>query len=113
MKPALAGLMLLTAAIAVAPVRAEGPDRERRVRIVLGCLVQIAEWPVRLMRNHLVVDGTVNGNKVGVMLDTGAMQTLTLRSQADRLRLPRSQSGASVTGVGGRSKLETVLIDEV
>ena len=88
-------------------------NKERRVRIVLGCLVQIAEWPVRLVRNHLVVDGTINRNKVGVMLDTGAMQTLIVRSQADRLGLPRSQSGAQMTGIGGRSRVETVLIDEV
>jgi TPR repeat protein/predicted aspartyl protease len=88
-------------------------DKERPVPVVLGCLVQIAEWPVRLVRGHLVVDGTINRNKVSVMLDTGADKTLILRSQADRLGLRRSQSGFEGIGIGGRTKVETVLIDEI
>src|SRR4029077_7857232 len=46
-------------------------------------LARIADLPVRLERNHLVVDGTVNGQKVGVMLDTGA-RTFVVRPAAIR-----------------------------
>ena len=42
-------------------------------------LAKIAEWPVRPGRGSPIVDGTINGQKVGVILDTGAT-TYLLRS---------------------------------
>ena len=39
-------------------------------------LVRIAEWPVRLEHNRLIVDGAINGRKVGIVLDTGAKRSL-------------------------------------
>ena len=39
-------------------------------------LVRIAEWPVRLEHNKLIVDGSINGRKIGIMLDTGAQRSL-------------------------------------
>lgn len=66
-------------------------------------MVQIAELPVRLAHNKLIVDGAINGQKIGVMLDTGAMHTLIVRSAAVRLGLARQEArGYRVFGIGGR-----------
>lgn len=78
-----------------------------------GCkLVKIAEWPVRPGRVHVVVDGAINGQPVGVMLDTGAMRTVVARSTAVRLGLARTNvQGERMTGIGGETLLETAPID--
>jgi clan AA aspartic protease (TIGR02281 family) len=73
---------------------------------------QIEEWPVRLVHNHLVIDGAINGHKVGVMLDTGAAMTLILKPAAARLGLDSHYRRGSVRGIGGESDPEQVLIDE-
>ena len=50
-------------------------------------LVRIAEWPVRLHNNRVVVDGSINGQDLGVLLDTGAYRSALSRSAAQRLGL--------------------------
>ena len=30
-------------------------------------LAQVATWPLRLVGNHLLVDGEINGQKIGIM----------------------------------------------
>ena len=75
-------------------------------------LAQVATWPLRLVRNHLLVDGEINGQKIGVMLDTGAMKTIVFRSLAIRLGLTRKATGAQLFGIGGRSAVEVALVDE-
>ena len=75
-------------------------------------LAQVATWPIRLVHNHLLVDGEINGQKIGVMLDTGAMKTIVFRSLAVRLGLTRKATGAQMFGVGGRSDVEVALVDE-
>ena len=42
-------------------------------------LIKVADWPIRLERNHLIVDGTINGQKIGALVDTGATRTLIFR----------------------------------
>ena len=75
---------------------------------------QIADWPVRLERNHLVVDGAINGQKISVMLDTGAQRSLIPRSATERLGLARQKvRGYRMFGIGGETKVEAVNIDEV
>ena len=60
-----------------------------------GCqLVRIAEWRTRPGYASPVVDGTINGVKVGVMLDTGAERTMIMRSAAQRLNLVPPQPAA-------------------
>jgi hypothetical protein len=54
-------------------------------------LVRSAEWRVRPDYNRPVVDGAINGQLVGVLLDTGSTVSLIKRSMAERLRLPRSR----------------------
>jgi predicted aspartyl protease len=76
-------------------------------------MVRTEEWPVRLVHNKLIVDGAINGQKVGVMLDTGATRTLILRSAAARLGLStRWARGYPMFGVGGTTDVEVTSIAE-
>lgn len=75
--------------------------------------VQIVDWPVRMVRNHIVVDGAINGRKIGIILDTGATLSTILRASAVRLDLPRREAiGYRIYGVGGESKVEIASIDD-
>ena len=76
-------------------------------------LTKVAEWPVRLERNKLIVDGAINGQKIGVLLDTGASTTLIFRAAAARLGLAlREVRNYRVVGVGGETNVESANIDE-
>jgi predicted aspartyl protease len=76
-------------------------------------LVRIEEWPVLQERDHLVVDGAINGQKTGIILDTGAMDSLILRSAAVRLGLDRRWlRGYLSYGVGGETEVETAYVEE-
>jgi len=76
-------------------------------------LARIAEWPLRTNYYRPVLDGEINGQKVGVLVDTGAARSLIRRSATERLRLPRHQApGRSGFGIGGETHIETVVIDE-
>lgn len=76
-------------------------------------LVRIEEWPVRQERGHLIVDGAINGQKIGIILDTGATSSLILRSAAVRLGLERRWlKGYRAFGVGGETDLETAYVEE-
>lgn len=77
-------------------------------------LAKIAEWQVRPTRGSPIVDGTINGEKVGILIDTGATHSMVLRAAADRLRLVRYDTrGSRMIGIGGESKVEMVSIDEL
>jgi len=76
-------------------------------------MVRIEEWPVRLVRNHLIIDGAINNEKIGIMLDTGAMSTLIFRSAARRLNLNTRQAMGHVLGIGGESEVEIAQVDEI
>jgi predicted aspartyl protease len=81
---------------------------------VTACkMVKIADLPVRVVRNKLIADGTINGQKTGIVLDTGSMMTLILRPATDRLGLQRQEArGYRIFGIGGETKAESVLIDD-
>lgn len=81
---------------------------------VPGCtMVKIADLPVRVVRNKLIVDGLINGQKAGIVLDTGAMMTLILRPATDWLGLQRQEArGYRIFGIGGETQVESVLIDD-
>jgi predicted aspartyl protease len=75
-------------------------------------MAQLAEWPVKLEGSHLLVEGSINGQKIGVMLDTGS-STLILRSAADRLGLTRHEAqGYRAFGIGGETHVEVANIAE-
>lgn len=57
----------------------------------------------RLLRNrqgHYVADGSINGNRVTFLLDTGATDVAVPDALARQLRLPRLQQGMSRTANG-------------
>src|SRR5882672_666012 len=77
-------------------------------------LVRIEEWPVRLERNLPIIDGEINGQKVGILLDTGAERSVVTRSAATRLMLSRYDLASSrMYGVGTDKPTEAVRIDEL
>jgi len=76
-------------------------------------LVRIAEWPVRLEHNKLIVDGSINGRKIGIMLDTGAERSLILRSAAIRLGLTLQRASRyRMFGLGDETDVEVAHLDE-
>jgi predicted aspartyl protease len=77
-------------------------------------LVKVAEWPVRSTKGSPIVDGAINGQKVGVLLDTGSTTTLIMRAAAERLALVRSPArGVRMLGIGGETAVENAAIDEL
>ena len=75
-------------------------------------MARFAEWPIKLDRGHVVVDGKINGQGVRVMLDTGA-GTMILRTAADRLGLLRRPArGYRSFGIGGETYVEFTNVDD-
>jgi predicted aspartyl protease len=102
--PFLAASLLLGIAIASGICTAAHSDCK---------LLTIAEWPTRLEHSKLIVDGTINGQKIGIVLDTGAERSLILRSAAMRLGLTlRRVRGLRLFGVGGETEVESAHVDE-
>jgi predicted aspartyl protease len=76
-------------------------------------LVKVEDWPIRVQRNLVLVEGAINGQNVSVMLDTGSARTLIFRPAAVRLGLPLSgTTNQRLFGVGGETKVDLALIDE-
>ena len=76
-------------------------------------LAKVVDWPVRMVGSHIVVDGAINDQKVGITLDTGAQRSLILRSTAVRLDLPRLEApGLRMFGVGGETRMEIASVDD-
>src|SRR5438552_15884125 len=76
-------------------------------------LIRIEEWPVRLERNLPIIDGEINGQKVGILLDTGAERSVVTRSAATRLMLSRYDLASSrLYAVATDKPVEAVQIDE-
>jgi predicted aspartyl protease len=98
-------LALLVATLALAaPAAGEAPKCK---------LMRLAEWPVRADHYRPVVDGEINGQKVGVLLDTGSSSSLIARSATARLGLPRQQvEGRQFFGIGGQTHVEAAFVNE-
>ena len=83
-------------------------------------LVKIAEWQLRPNFYRPVVDGAINGQKIGVLLDTGAAVTLIRRSAATKLGLPlsplrgnRQLDATRLYGVGGEVRTDGAYVEEL
>ena len=48
-------------------------------------LLRIADWEVKPQTGRLYVEGAINGQKVDILLDTGAGASFVVRAAADRL----------------------------
>jgi predicted aspartyl protease len=75
-------------------------------------LARFAEWPVRPGYYRPVIDGAINGQKIGILLDTGAAVSLVRRSSTARLGLTRYETGDRLYGIGGETAADYVHIDE-
>ncbi len=76
-------------------------------------VARIAEWSLRAGYYRPVFDGAINGQKIGILIDTGADMSLVRRSAATRLGLTRYQTpGYRAFGIGGETHAESVHIDE-
>ena len=76
-------------------------------------LVRVAEWPVRFERNLPTVEGTINGKKIGVLIDTGAFASFLLKPSAQKLGLETQSTSQSMIGVGGSSQIHWTRISEL
>jgi predicted aspartyl protease len=76
-------------------------------------MARLAEWKVQQVNDALIVDGSINGQKVGVMVDTGAGSTLILRSAAQQLALKRQPvQGYKAYGIGDETDVELGYVEE-
>lgn len=74
---------------------------------------RIAEMPVWTQDGRPVTEGSVNGSKVGILLDTGAGPSMIHRSAVEKLGLtPVDVAGLRMLGTGGESAARAVQIDE-
>ena len=88
-------------------------------------LEPIAEWLLRPNQYRPVVDGAINGQKIGILLDTGSGVSVLRRSAAAKLGVTPTPSGGPqffgigggtqprLVGVGGEARAETALIGEL
>jgi predicted aspartyl protease len=77
-------------------------------------LVLVAQWSTRSDHYRPVVDGEINGQKIAVLLDTGAGVSMIHRSAAKKLGLTTSPArGYRIWGIGGESQVEEAYIDEL
>jgi predicted aspartyl protease len=75
--------------------------------------VPVAEWAVRLDRNEVLTDGTLDGEPISVKIDTGSMRTLAFRSTAQRLRLTPRRTRDRVFAIGGEAEIDVAVISEL
>jgi predicted aspartyl protease/tetratricopeptide (TPR) repeat protein len=76
-------------------------------------LVKIAEWPVRFLGNLPTIEGSINGKKVGVLLDTGAFASSITKDAAERFDLITRNTGDWATGFGGESRVLAARVQEL
>src|SRR5258708_29477504 len=76
-------------------------------------LVRIAEWPVRLKRGLPIIEGSINGKKIGVLLDTGAYASMVTKAAAEKLGLSTRSTSEGMAGVGGEARAFTTRHEEI
>jgi predicted aspartyl protease len=84
-------------------------------RVAAECkLLQVAEFKVETDRNRATFDGALNGQRLKVLVDTGAQTTVLWRPAAARFGLKLSNvPGAHMYGIGGESLVETAHVDQL
>lgn len=90
------------------PAHADAPDAKR-------CQYpQIAAVPVSYtgMDLDITIPGRINGTPATLLVNTGSAVTALTRTGAARRALPLVATGARVRGVGGRSRVYSVHVDE-
>lgn len=74
-------------------------------------MVKVAEWKVRFEGNLPVIEGAVDGNPVGILLDTGATYSLLTHDAARRFGLSTWPMGDRMIGVGGLTTVHGARVD--
>jgi len=98
---------------AVKPDRSIAADETQATRRSPGCqLIKIAELPVRLERGLPIVDGAINGQKIGVLFDTGSEVTLITRAATERLRLVLNTMRTPLYGRAGERSIDQAALIE-
>src|SRR5258708_16895334 len=75
-------------------------------------LVRIAEWPVNLQRNLPVIEGAIDGKKLGILLDTGAYASLVTKDAAAKLGLLTKATADFVHGFRRESRIHIARLGE-
>jgi predicted aspartyl protease len=76
-------------------------------------LVKLAEWSVQPTHYRPVVDALINGQRVGLLLDTGAAVSLIHPFAVKRLQLTMApRPDTRMFGIGGESRVAGVTVDE-
>ena len=79
-----------------------------------GCkLARIVEWPVQFRGGVPVIEGAINGKKIGVLLDTGAFASVLTKAAADRLGVYTRATSEYMYGMGGETRLFVAMLDEL
>jgi predicted aspartyl protease/tetratricopeptide (TPR) repeat protein len=76
-------------------------------------LALVVEWPVQLIGGLPVIEGAINGKKIGVLLDTGSFTTLITNAAAEKLELSTWPRSGYIAGFGGKSRVREVRIGEL
>jgi clan AA aspartic protease (TIGR02281 family) len=76
--------------------------------------MKVSDFEVSFAGNRPLIDGVINGEPVKMLFDTGAVQSLLWRAEAEKLGL-RSLGidGLRMVGVGGSSKAAMARIREL
>lgn len=79
-----------------------------------GCkLARLVEWPVEFRGSLPVIEGAINGKKIGVLLDTGAFASILTKASAERLGVYTRATNEYLYGVGGESRMFVANLDEL
>ncbi len=78
-------------------------------------LQQVGELPITMDRGRILVDASINGTPVKMLVDTGAEVTILYRETAEKLGLRATQVGygAKIYGAGGGDLLSQAGVKEL
>lgn len=92
---------------------ANAAPAERRATAAPCQLEEIGELPIHIVGGQILVDGSVDGESVRLMVDTGSPATVLSRPAAVALGLPiRKVEGVELYGAGGKDSGESARVKE-
>src|SRR4029450_6565110 len=94
--------------ILTVPVSSEAQTTPARCRYV-----KLATLPITYNGLRPIVEASINGEPVKMLLDTGAQQTMLTRALAEKLGLTLRHSSKVVVGVGGVSTEYRARVDSI
>jgi len=104
----LAAACVVTLCILVVSGASEAQTTPARCRYV-----QLATLPITYTNQQPIIEGTINGTPVKMLLDTGAQQTVLTRNLVEKLGLTLSHSSRLAMGISGVSTQYRAHVDNV